>query len=166
MDVLIIRMHAKTGVENNRHAHVGQTHGNAPFRFAHLCPWDAGTFGSLSIRHFGVFLREAAAEARGVLMQLASDHLKSPTDRLFTRDGYIYDPSKPDRRMSYGELTKGNIIEKHLKDLPPLKPSSEFETMGKSAPRRDAVEKVTGAAKFSGDIRLDGMLYAKGSQVL
>ncbi|MGD8391394.1 MAG: molybdopterin-dependent oxidoreductase, partial [Desulfobacterales bacterium] len=27
--------------------------------------------------------------------------------------------------------------------------------------RRDAIEKVTGAAKFSGDIRLDGMLYAK-----
>ena len=63
--------------------------------------------------------------------------------------------------MSYGELTKGNIIEKHLKDLPPLKPSSEYESMGKSVPRRDAVEKVTGAAKFSGDIRFPGMLYAK-----
>ena len=126
-----------------------------------LCPWDAGTFGSLSIRYFGIFLREAAGEARGVLMQLAADHLKSPIDRLVTRDGYIYDPSKPDRRVSYGELTKGNIIEKHLKDLPPLKPSSEYETMGKSFPRRDAVEKVTGAAKFSGDIRFPGMLYAK-----
>ena len=32
-----------------------------------LCPWDAGTFGSLSTRHFGVFLREAASEAKGVL---------------------------------------------------------------------------------------------------
>ena len=126
-----------------------------------LCPWDAGTFGSLSIRYFGIFLREAAGEARGVLMQLAADHLKSPIGRLATRNGYVYDPSKPDRRVSYGELTKGNIIEKHLKDVPPLKPSSEFETMGKSFPRRDAVEKVTGAAKFSGDIRPPGMLYAK-----
>ncbi len=126
-----------------------------------LCPWDAGTFGSLSIRYFGIFLREAAGEARGVLMQLAADHLKSPIGRLATRNGYVYDPSKPDRRVSYGELTKGNIIEKHLKDVPPLKPSSEYETMGKSFPRRDAVEKVTGAAKFSGDIRPPGMLYAK-----
>jgi isoquinoline 1-oxidoreductase len=126
-----------------------------------LCPWDAGTFGSLSIRHFGVFLREAAAEARGVLMELAADHLKSPIGRLVTQNGYVYDPSKPGRRISYGELTKGNIIEKYLKDVPPLKPSSEYETMGKSFPRRDAVEKVTGAAKFSGDIRLPGMLYAK-----
>ena len=126
-----------------------------------LCPWDAGTFGSLSIRYFGIFLREAAVEARGVLLQLATDHLKLPGDRLATRDGYIYDPSKPDRRVSYGELTKGHIIEKRLKDLPPLKLSSKFETMGKSVPRRDAVEKVTGAAKFSGDFRLPGMLYAK-----
>jgi isoquinoline 1-oxidoreductase len=126
-----------------------------------LCPWDAGTFGSLSIRHFGIFLREAAGEARGVLMQLAADQLKSPIDRLVTQNGYVYDPSNPGRRISYGELTKGNIIEKHLKDVPPLKPSSEYETMGKSFPRRDALEKVTGAAKFSGDIRLEGMLYAK-----
>lgn len=126
-----------------------------------LCPWDAGTFGSLSIRYFGIFLREAAAEARGVLLELAADHLKSPIGRMVTRNGHVYDPSKPDRRVSYGELTKGNIIEKHLKDVPPLKPSSEYETMGKPFPRRDGIEKVTGAAKFSGDIRPPGMLYAK-----
>jgi nicotinate dehydrogenase subunit B len=126
-----------------------------------LCPWDAGTFGSLSIRHFGVFLREAAAEARGVLMELAADHLKSPIGRLVAQNGYINYASKPGRRVSYGELTKGQIIERHLKDVPPLKPFSEFETMGKSFPRRDALEKVTGAAKYSGDIQLPGMLYAK-----
>jgi isoquinoline 1-oxidoreductase len=126
-----------------------------------LCPWDAGTFGSLSIRYFGIFLREAASEARGVLLELAADHLGAPIGRLVTRDGYAYDPSKSDHRVSYGKLTQGHIIEKHLKEVPPLKPSSEYGIMGKSFPRRDAVEKVTGAAKFSGDIRLPGMLYAK-----
>ena len=126
-----------------------------------LCPWDAGTFGSLSIRHFGIFLREAAVEARGVLLQLAADHLKSPMANLVTQNGTVYDRSKPQRRVSYGELTQGHIIEKHLEDLPPLKPASAFETMGKSIPRRDALAKVTGAAKYSGDIRLEGMLYAK-----
>ena len=30
-----------------------------------LCPWDMGTFGSLSIRQFGPVLRQAAADARG-----------------------------------------------------------------------------------------------------
>ena len=126
-----------------------------------LCPWDAGTFGSLSIRHFGIFLREAAVEARGVLQELAADRLKIPGGRLTAENGYMFDRSKPARRISYGELTEGHIIEKHLKDLPPLKSPSGFETIGKSIPRRDAIEKVTGAAQFSGDIRLEGMLYAK-----
>ena len=36
-----------------------------------LCPWDMGTFGSLSVRAFGPVLRAAAAEARGVLMAMA-----------------------------------------------------------------------------------------------
>ncbi len=126
-----------------------------------LCPWDAGTFGSLSIRHFGVFLREAAVEARGVLLELAADRLNAPIGRLATENGFIFDSSSPTLRVSYGELTQGNIIEKYLDDLPPLKPLSAFEIMGKSVPRRDALEKVTGTAKFSGDIRLKGMLYAK-----
>ena len=126
-----------------------------------LCPWDAGTFGSLSIRHFGVFLREAAVEARGVLLELAADRFKAPVGRLATENGIVFDRAKPDLRVSYGELTSGKIIEKRLQDLPPLKPPSAFGIMGKSVPRRDALEKVTGTAKFSGDIRLEGMLYAK-----
>src|SRR5271166_4138043 len=36
-----------------------------------LCPWDMGTFGSLSTRQFGPILRKAGAEARGVLLQMA-----------------------------------------------------------------------------------------------
>ena len=33
------------------------------------CPWDAGTWGSLSTRFYGVFVKEAAREARGVLKE-------------------------------------------------------------------------------------------------
>ena len=47
-----------------------------------LCPWDMGTFGSLSIRQFGPVLRAAAAEARAVLLQLGAEHLQIPPDRL------------------------------------------------------------------------------------
>ena len=126
-----------------------------------LCPWDAGTFGSLSIRHFGIFLREAAVEARGVLLELAADRLNAPIGGLATENGTVFDSSKPALRVRYGELTQGNIIEKYLDDLPPFRPASAYEIMGKSVPRRDAIEKVTGAAKFSGDIRLKEMLCAK-----
>jgi len=126
-----------------------------------LCPWDAGTFGSLSIRHFGIFLREAASEAKGVLKGLAQERMKIPMNRLVTQQGVVFDRSKPDYRVTYGELTRGKIIEKHLETVPPLTSAADFEIMGRSYPRRDAVDKVTGAAKYAGDIRLPGMLYAK-----
>jgi isoquinoline 1-oxidoreductase len=63
--------------------------------------------------------------------------------------------------VTYGELTQGRLIERHLNDVPPLKPFSEYTISGKSYLRRDAHEKVTGEARFAGDIQLPGMLYAK-----
>ncbi len=37
-----------------------------------LCPWDMGTFGSMTTRFFGAPLRESAAKAIAVLMVLAA----------------------------------------------------------------------------------------------
>ncbi|MFC1852054.1 molybdopterin cofactor-binding domain-containing protein, partial [candidate division CSSED10-310 bacterium] len=125
-----------------------------------LCPWDAGTFGSLSIRYFGIFLREAAAEAVGVLKELAAEHLKTPVNDLETADGAVYVKSEPGRKISYGQLTKGKIIERHLPDVPPLETAADYTVMGKSHPRRDTRDKVTGRARYAGDIRVPGMLYA------
>lgn len=126
-----------------------------------LCPWDMGTWGSMTTRFFGVSLREAACEARGVLKQLASDYLMCPIDRLQTKDGVVFDKAKPHNRVTYGRLTKGKVIEKHLNRKPPLKSPTEFTIMGKSYLRRDAYEKVTGKAQYAGDIRLPGMVYVK-----
>jgi len=44
------------------------------------CPWDMGTFGSLTTRMFGPALRAAAAEARQILLGLASLRLGVPKD--------------------------------------------------------------------------------------
>ena len=52
-----------------------------------LCPWDRGTFGSLSTRVFGQALRAAGAEARQVLLVLASEQLKTPSGRARHRAG-------------------------------------------------------------------------------
>ena len=53
------------------------------------CPWDMGTWGSLSTRVFGPPLRQAGAEARSVLLALASERLKVPVDRLTVKDGMV-----------------------------------------------------------------------------
>ena len=126
-----------------------------------LCPWDMGTFGSMSTRFFGPPLRQAASEARSILLVLAAEHLKVAPGRLVIKDGVISDKTNSRKKVTYAELTKGKYIEKHLSTKPPVKQTSEFKVMGKSHLRKDSVQKVSGEARYTGDIRLPGMLYAK-----
>jgi nicotinate dehydrogenase subunit B len=126
-----------------------------------LCPWDMGTFGSMSTRFFGPPLRAAGAEGRYVLLQLAAEHLNRPVDQLVTEDGVVYDRSNRKNRVTYGQLARGKVIERHASGKVPLKKPDEFKIMGRPVTRRDASEKVTGRAKFAADVQLPGMLYAK-----
>ena len=125
------------------------------------CPWDMGTFGSLTIRQFGPVLRAAAAEARGVLLELAAERLKLPVEGLQAKHGAIASVADPGSRVSYGELTQGQRIERHLDRKAALKRPSDYTVVGRSAPRRDAVSKVTGQARYAGDMNLPGTLHAR-----
>jgi len=126
-----------------------------------LCPWDAGTWGSMSTRYFGPALRAAGAEARQVMLQLASEQLKTPIEQLVIEQGEVFDKTRKAPRVTYAQLTKGKKIERHLSQAAIKKMPSEFKIMGKPITRRDAKEKVTGKAKYTGDIQLPGMVYAK-----
>jgi isoquinoline 1-oxidoreductase len=126
-----------------------------------LCPWDRGTWGSLSTRFFGPALRAAAAEARAVLRELASEHLGVPAARLISENGTVYDHRDPQKRVSYAQLTQGKRIERRLETEPQVKDYTEYKIINRPVLRRDAVEKVTGRAVFAGDVRLPGMLYAR-----
>jgi nicotinate dehydrogenase subunit B len=126
-----------------------------------LCPWDMGTFGSMTTRNFGPSLRAAAAEARGVLLELAAESLTVPAAQLVAKDGVIADRQDNTHRVTYGQLAKGKIIERHLQTRPTLKSVADFKVIGKPVLHRDALEKVTGKAQYAGDFRLPDMLYAK-----
>ena len=126
-----------------------------------LCPWDAGTFGSRSTKYFGPPLRQAAAEARAVLIELASKQLQTPKDKLITKEGMVFVKDSKRKKVSYAELAKGEKIEKHLEKKPPIKHHSKHTISGKSETRFDAKQKVTGEAKFAGDMRLPGMVHAR-----
>ena len=100
-----------------------------------LCPWDMGTFGSQTTRYFGPALRAAAAEARSVLLELASEKLEVPKDRLAVRDGVVHRRLPPGRegllrRARRGEADRaayhaqalaqaGRRVEGHGQALPP-----------------------------------------------
>jgi len=126
-----------------------------------LCPWDMGTFGSMSTRFFGPPLRAAAAEGRQVLLELASEHLNRPIDQLFTENGVVYDHTDRQHKVTYAQLTKGKTIERHASGKVPLKTPDQFKIMNKPVLRRDTFAKVTGQAKYAADIQLPGMLYAR-----
>jgi len=126
-----------------------------------LCPWDMGTFGSRTIKYFGPPLRQAAAEARAVLIQMAAEELRIPAGRLEAKDGQVYEKSNPRNSVSYATLARGKTIERHIEPKPPAKPPEEYSVVGKPADRKDAVLKATGKAQYAGDIRPPGMLYAR-----
>jgi nicotinate dehydrogenase subunit B len=125
------------------------------------CPWDMGTFGSLSTRQFSPYLRQAAAEARAILIELAAEKLRKSVDQLQVKNGFVIEKSNGKNQISYAQLTAGKIIERHLEQKPAPKKPAEFNIVGKPVFRRDAQEKVTGKAKFAGDINFPDMLYAK-----
>jgi nicotinate dehydrogenase subunit B len=126
-----------------------------------LCPYDAGTWGSMTTPYFGPVLRAAGAEARAVLMELAAEQLDVPGNRLDVKDGVVFDKTRAERKVTYAQLAKGKTIERHLEQKADLKAVSELKVIGKPHNRRDAVDKVTGKAKYTGDIRVTGMVCAK-----
>jgi nicotinate dehydrogenase subunit B len=126
-----------------------------------VCPWDSGTFGSLSTKIFGPPLRQAAAEARAVLLQLAAEKLKKPVKNLVVKEGVIWDKLAPEDKITFAQLTKGKTMARHLQKKPPIKSMAKHRISGKATDRTDSREKVTGEAGFAGDIRIPGMLYAR-----
>ena len=125
------------------------------------CPWDAGTWGSMSTRFFGPAVRAAAAQARLVLTDLAAERLHAARSALAVENGVVYVKADRARRVSFGELARGQQITHTVGEKAVLRAVREFTVMGTSPRRLDAREKVTGAARFAGDIRRPGMLYAR-----
>ena len=125
------------------------------------CPFDAGTWGSRTTPYFGPVLRAAAAEARAILIGLAAVRLKVPKARLAVKDGVVFNKTRKSQKVTYAQLTKGKKIQKRLEQEPQIKTVGQYNLIGKPVNRLDAVEKVTGKAKYTGDIRVDDMVYAK-----
>ncbi len=126
-----------------------------------LCPQDAGTWGSMSVRFFGPALRGAAAEARAVLVELAAERLGVAKEKLAVADGAVYIAANRAKRVTFGALANGQTIARHLTGKPALRERASWTVSGRSTHRTDGRDKVTGAALFSGDVRRPGLRYAR-----
>ncbi len=83
-----------------------------------LCPWDSGTTGSRSTKYFGPPLRRAGAEARAILLQMASEQFNLSPERLIVKNGTISDKTNPALKVTYAELVKGKQIDRLIADVP------------------------------------------------
>jgi nicotinate dehydrogenase subunit B len=124
-----------------------------------LAPNEGTTAGSLSVQDSGTALRYACAEARGLLLQAASNKLGLAAGDLRISDGSISAASGA--RTSYWEVAGDVPLKREATAQTALKPSKEHRVIGQSVPRRDIPAKVTGGEAYVQDMRLPGMLFGR-----
>src|SRR5712692_3618474 len=132
-----------------------------------------GASGSTGIQTGARPLRSAAAEARRLLLQSASQKLGVPAEQLRVDDGVVSGGSDPAKKTSYAELIGGRHFHHQvewnkqignpmdIKVQAKPKSPSEYRVVGKSLPRRDVAGKVYRTDKYVTDISLPKMLHAR-----
>ncbi|MCL4395230.1 MAG: molybdopterin-dependent oxidoreductase [Chloroflexi bacterium] len=124
-------------------------------------PNEGYTAGSKTIQYGGFALRQASAQARGALLEMASERLDAALDELETRDGVISDRHHPFRTVSYAELIGGKRFDRTLTGQAPVKPSTQYRVIGKPVPRIELPLKFSGTPSFVHDVRMPGMLHGR-----
>jgi len=125
-----------------------------------LVPYDMGTFGSRSTPQMGLQLRKAGATARMAVVDMAAKNWKTDAASLQADQGMVIDP-KTNKKISYGELTKGQQLLLPISNTIQLTPASEWKIAGTSVPKINGNSYVTGQHKFASDMKLPDMLYGK-----
>lgn len=124
-------------------------------------PDEGYTAGSMTINSSGTALRNAAAQARHILLELAARRLAAQLDQLKVQAGVISIIQDPQRKISYAELMGGKLFNTEVSGNIPVKDSKSYEVVGTSTPREDIPRKVAGQPAFIQDFRLPGMLHAR-----
>jgi CO/xanthine dehydrogenase Mo-binding subunit len=133
-------------------------------------PDGSGAFDFLG--HGTPNIRKAAAYTYQALLDLASEKLGVPKDKLSVKDGIV---SGSGKSISYGDLVKNqqlkltipvkgdltSIFGLTIEGNPPMKPVSEYTVIGKSFKNSIISSKVAAKETWATDVRLPGMLHAR-----
>lgn len=125
-----------------------------------LTPDQGVTYGSLSIQNGGMQIRQAAATARQALVKQAAVKLGADPSAIVVREG-IATSKGGGAGVSYAELVGGYDFRMELDPKAPLKDPKEYTIVGKSVPRLDIPDKVTGRFTYMHDFKLPGMIHAR-----
>jgi CO/xanthine dehydrogenase Mo-binding subunit len=119
-------------------------------------------------------MRRVAAEARRVLLEMASARLEVPVDQLSVRDAVISVKADPSKRVTYGELVAGKKFNVTLTGnninsvagKAKTKSIPELKYTGQSIQRDDIPAKVDASLKWAVDVKLPGMVHARNVKPL
>ena len=124
-------------------------------------PAEFMTVGSMSIESTGVAVRQAAAEARRLLLAHAGQRLGVDVAELVVRDGEVRS-TQSGARTSYWELHAGARFEHDVTLLAQPKQPGEYRLVGKPAqPRIDLPGIAYGTHRFVQDLAPAGVLHAR-----
>jgi CO/xanthine dehydrogenase Mo-binding subunit len=129
-----------------------------------LVPDDGLTAGSRTTPSTVPAVRQAAAAARNLLLELAARKWGVEPDVLKVSDGKVLNPTDQ-RTLSFAELATSGEAEEALKQNVPsdvtLTQVDKWRVMGTAVSRTNRRDLVTGAHKYPSDYTLPGMLYGK-----
>jgi len=128
-----------------------------------------GSGGSDAIERDAGPARRVAAEARRVLLEIASERFGVPVDGLAVSEGVISVQRDPSRKVTYGELIGGRRFDVTLTGanvnattgLAGVKPVQDLKIVGQPIQRYDIPAKVDGSLEWAVDVRLPGMVHAR-----
>jgi nicotinate dehydrogenase subunit B len=128
-----------------------------------------GSGGSDAIQTDGWPMRRVAAEARRVLLELASQRLGTPVDQLAVSDAVITVKGDATRKVTYGDLIGGKRFNVALTGnnvdattgVAKVKTVQELKVVGQSPQRYDIPPKVDGSLKWAVDVKVPGMVHAR-----
>src|SRR5215471_10810470 len=130
-----------------------------------------GSGGSDAIQTDGWPMRRVAAEARRVLLEMASKKFEVPVSQLSVSDGVITVKGDASKKVTYGELIGGKRFNVALTadrnnvdnttGVAKVKPVQELKNVGKSPQRYDIPPKIDGSLTWAVDVKLPGMVHAR-----
>ncbi len=125
-------------------------------------PNEGITAGSMSMQVGGTAVRQAAAEARTILLSMAFEELEaaSPLEELVVDDGTITDPATG-RQTTYWALMGGRRFGRPITGAGQPKPPEAHRMVGRSVKRLDLMAKVTGQPSYVHDLDLPGLVHCR-----
>jgi nicotinate dehydrogenase subunit B len=123
-----------------------------------LTPFDMGTFGSQTTPRMWPQMRKAAAAAREMLVDLASQKWMVEPAGITVTNGKVM---AGNRSAGFGELTQGQKLTRTIPASEALTPATQWKVAGTSVPKVNGREIVTGTHRYTYDVKRPGMLYGK-----